>query len=294
VFNIFSMDKPLSVTTKMDETVIQYERKFGFRNRGWTTSANFAQVFFQVPDSDTLPKCDVLFCLQIPAPFKGHYNWPFSTLVLDLERSESSILGAMKPETRRQIRQMERSQAYVTDIIPNPSGALIDEFCTFYDTFARLKGVEGVHPEEIYAIARQQRLVLGCARDEGGRAVVWHAYYRGATRAVQLCSASHFRNAASPSERATVGKANRWLHWQEVLYFRRTEIAMFDFGGWYAGSSDQALLRINKFKEEFGGSILHEWNSRLGCSAKGKAFVATRRWHDRFTGMARTRLEQKW
>jgi hypothetical protein len=281
------------VITKSDETVIQYKRKFGLRTRGWTTNANFAQVFFEVPDSDTLPECDVLFCLQIPEPPKGHYSWPFSTLVLDLERPESSILGAMKPETRRQIRQMERNGAYVTDIMPDPSGALVDEFCTFYDGFARLKGVESLHPEEMNAIARQQRLVLGCARDLEGRAVVWHAYYRGATRAVQLCSASHFRNAASPSERATVGKANRWLHWQEVLYFRRTGIALFDFGGWYAGSSDQELLRINQFKEEFGGSILHEWNSRLGCSAKGKAFVAIRRWHDRFAGLTGTRSEQK-
>ncbi len=271
------------MTVDENGLMIHYTRQIGFRRLGWTTGARVAQVFFESPPSDNLPDCDLLICVQVPQPPEGHYVWPFSTLVLDLEPPEAKILAAIKPEVRRQIRQLDKNGTHSPEITADPSPSLVDAFCAFYAEFAHSKGVDDLHPEEVRAIARARRLVLACARDHEGKALVWHAYYRSERRAVQLCSASHFRSLADRSERALIGKANRWLLWRSLLFFRGTGIALFDFGGWYLGATNHELLRVNAFKEEFAGRLLHEWNSRLGCSPKGKALVAIKRWRDRLT-----------
>ena len=260
--------------------MILYTRQIGIRRIGWTLDVRFAQAFFVPPNSENLPSCDVVYCLQVPEPPEGHYAWPFCTLALDLEPPEETIFGRIKPEVRRQIRQLEKEGTHTADITADPSPAMVDAFCAFYADFAGSKGVDNLHPEEMRAIAHERALVLACARDRDGTPLVWHAYYRGASRAVQLCSASHFRSTSDRSARAVIGKANRWLHWRTLLHFRGMGIALFDFGGWYAGTRDQDLLRINAFKEEFGGRLLHEWNSRLGRSMKGKALVAMKRWRE--------------
>ena len=46
-----------------------------------------------------------------------------------------------------------------------------------------------------------------------------------------------------------------------------------DMGGWYGGHEDQALLHINKFKEDFGGKVVEIYNSMAGISIKGKLAV---------------------
>jgi lipid II:glycine glycyltransferase (peptidoglycan interpeptide bridge formation enzyme) len=67
-----------------------------------------------------------------------------------------------------------------------------------------------------------------------------------------------------------VGRANRYLHWQDLLRLRESGCTALDLGGWHPGD-DTELLKINKFKEEFGGKVVEIYNSMMGISLKGKA-----------------------
>ncbi len=49
--------------------------------------------------------------------------------------------------------------------------------------------------------------------------------------------------------RNAIGRGNRMLHWKDILAFKAEGKNVYDFGGWYAGQEDEALLRINQFKE---------------------------------------------
>lgn len=50
-----------------------------------------------------------------------------------------------------------------------------------------------------------------------------------------------------------------------------------DFGGWYAGREDTDKLRVNRFKESFGGEAVYEYNADRANTWKGAAALAARR-----------------
>jgi hypothetical protein len=61
-----------------------------------------------------------------------------------------------------------------------------------------------------------------------------------------------------------------------MLAFRGAGATSYDLGGWYGGTRDEALLRINAFKREFGGEVVLEWNAFLPLSTLGTVYLAAR------------------
>ena len=84
--------------------------------------------------------------------------------------------------------------------------------------------------------------------------------YRAEGRARLFQSASSFRELDSSSMRSLTGRANRFQHWHDMLRFKEGGVVSYDFGGWYEGREDQERLRINSFKEEFGGQVVKAFN----------------------------------
>ena len=76
---------------------------------------------------------------------------------------------------------------------------------------------------------------------------------------------------------AYIGRANRLHHWLDVLRFRDEGFAIYDFGGWYAGRENEELLRINCFKESFGGKVVFHYKCDQGLSWKGSLALWLRR-----------------
>jgi hypothetical protein len=68
---------------------------------------------------------------------------------------------------------------------------------------------------------------------------------------------------------AYIGRANRLHHWSDMLRFRGEGFGIYDFGGWYAGTQDETLLRINRFKERFGGELVVQYNCDQAITWKG-------------------------
>jgi hypothetical protein len=55
-----------------------------------------------------------------------------------------------------------------------------------------------------------------------------------------------------------------------MLRFRDLGCTTYDLGGWYAGKTDTHQLRINAFKEEFGGRVVQNFNCIEAVTIKGK------------------------
>jgi hypothetical protein len=62
----------------------------------------------------------------------------------------------------------------------------------------------------------------------------------------------------------------------DLLECRKLGIERFDFGGWYNGTTDEKLLRINAFKEQFGGVKTRRYHSMLAASGKGRLYLKLR------------------
>ena len=115
--------------------------------------------------------------------------------------------------------------------------------------------------------------------DKGGHAVCAHAYVRDQhlARVRLLYSASHYRELSDSSDRNMIGRANRFLHWYEMTSFKQLGVERYDWGGIPIDDSDAAKNAIARFKLEFGGEQLIEYNGFVGTSLLGKALVACRR-----------------
>jgi hypothetical protein len=54
-----------------------------------------------------------------------------------------------------------------------------------------------------------------------------------------------------------------------MLRFRDEGVGIYDFGGWYPGRENEILLRINRFKESFGGELVLRYDCDQARTWKG-------------------------
>ena len=101
-------------------------------------------------------------------------------------------------------------------------------------------------------------------------------------QAVLYTSSSAFRTESDGQKRNFIGRANRWLHYQDILLFKSRGLVFLDldFGGYAKVSPNVELQRINQFKEGFGGTLVEQSNYISGpviCKrAVGKFVLALR------------------
>ena len=70
-----------------------------------------------------------------------------------------------------------------------------------------------------------------------------------------------------------IGRANRLLHWHEILTLKDLGFELYDLGGIPLDSADQEKNDIARFKLEFGGKLLVEYNGVLPTNVVGRMLV---------------------
>ena len=89
------------------------------------------------------------------------------------------------------------------------------------------------------------------------RILVYHTYIVEEERARLYQSASQFRTDDTISSNV-IGFANRYLHYQDMLWFKEQGKKQYDWGG--AGTNED-VESITKFKESFGGTPVTYYNA---------------------------------
>jgi hypothetical protein len=217
---------------------------------------------------------DIARYWHLPEPLGNHVE-EFTTLCLDLSRPEQALLGGMSAGTRKQIREAEADRYVYSSWFPAPSEA-VERFLQFHSASARIKGFVPAEQEWLDYHRRAGTLDLSLLSTRLGTPVVWHSYYRGPTHARQKYSASLYRAVEDPLSRRQIGQANRYHHWLDIRRFREQGVSVFDFGGWYPGKENQELLKVNAFKEEFGGRVVTNYHCVEALSAAGRIYLWAR------------------
>ena len=208
-------------------------------------------------ESERAGKYDIVVRNQSSAPMSGRRSEEFHTLLIDLTPQPQQIFASFDRNTRSQIRAAEADERVTVEIIESASATQLAEFLNFYDDFSRSKSIWPIWAPRLRALHESHRLVLSrVIRDQ--ETLVWHASLRTDERFIVLYSAS--LPGADQSLRKVIGQANRLLHWREMLCVKDQGCPIYDFCGWYAGVEDKALLLVNRFKEEFGGRKVVEYN----------------------------------
>jgi hypothetical protein len=230
-----------------------------------------ANVYFE--EEPECVKVDIVHYIQRASPVPDAYCSVFCTIVIDLGREPEALLAGMHRNTRNEIRHGMRKGLRHLAWRNHP--VVLEHACDFYDRFAVLKGLPPADRRYLRLLAAAGQLDLSVVRD-GDRDLVWHVYYRTPQRVLNLISASLFMAHAESSERALIGIANRYHTWMDILMFRQAGIPIFDQGGWYDGTTDQEKLRINNFKERFGGTIIRNFDCHRALTLKGTLTLEAR------------------
>ena len=230
---------------------------------------------FHFDEQGTPPPVDIIRYQSRPEKVNGTVCYPFSTLLIDLGQDTDTLLAGMSKTTRNEIRRAAKDDLSF-EFYAQPDNSQVADFFEFYAAFAQLKGLPELNRARILGMRDSQALVLTRIREANGGVLVWHCYVQvnGWSRLVH--SASLFRSAGK-EQHAVISRANRHLHWLDMLRFKELGFSTYDFGGWYSGREDTAKLNINKFKEGFGGHVAAQYNIDHGVTIKGALAVHLRR-----------------
>jgi hypothetical protein len=192
------------------------------------------------------------------------------TLLIDLTQGESALLSAFGKDNRYKIRRAATKDGGVCQFIEEPAHA-VDAFWRFYDRFAATKGLEPINKTWLEQAVAAGNLCFTHAA-QAGEIRVWHAYVIAGDRARLIYSASLFREADKILQ-ASIGRLNRWLHWQDMLELKRRGFHAYDFGGLFSDESSPVAAGINRFKEEFGGARVCNFDCTVALTWKGRIYM---------------------
>ncbi len=234
---------------------------------------------------------DIVVYVHRPAPFRGHRSTPFLSLVADLSAEENVIAQRFDETCRYQIRRAEAKDALQVETMRDPERRL-DDFVAFFNAFANQKSLAAADPEWLRAACRSRQLALTCASGNG-EALVWHAYVLSGSTAMLLHSGSRFRNRDG-AYRSLVGRANRLLHWKDMLWFRKLGMTRYDWGGLFEDESTPERAGINRFKKSFGGELARSYDCAVPMTLRGRIYLPLRDAWRRFKSASAMRNRAPW
>jgi hypothetical protein len=245
--------------------------------------ATYGEVWFdEDPPADA--GVDLLMFRQRSRNIEGRICKPCMSLVNDLSGSEETIMAAFGSTNRYKIKRAASKDGLQAEWVPHPR-AQLERFSDFYDEFARQKGLPPAYRRGLNAACDAGQLHLTYAAREGWK-LVWHAYITHGQKVALLHSASLFRDMRNV-DRALLGRANRWLHWRDMLHFKQMGLRCYDWGGVFEDESNADRAGINTFKREFGGTPIRTFDCSVAVTLKGRAYLALRNIYDRFEAKSR-------
>lgn len=191
-------------------------------------------------------------------------------LVIDMTQPEPALFAGMNETTRQMVKKGMKDPVACT-CVTTCAPPVVHAFCDYYDAFAATKNLGKVFRPRLLLLAGQKQLVLTHVAFTDGMVLGWHAYLRTAERAVLLYSASHFRQLKDDPRSREIMRANRLLHWNDMIAFRQLGIRLYDMGGLDATGRSEETKKIAQFKMAFGGTVEPVYSYTIPVSFAGAA-----------------------
>lgn len=206
----------------------------------------------------------LLFLKALPVPARDVLPKGFAlvsqteqkTLFTSLRQSEEALFSRMNATCRNSVRQSEsvlrdRSwQHKAPDRMELPEADLVHRFLC-------LKGLEPLAVRHGIMESPLLPYWLASSLRRDGRVMIVHTYIADQTEGIAFLYWSAAEQVAG-EERNMLGKLNRWLHWQDILWFKRNGFTVYDWGG--AGEEPE-VANITRFKQSFGGEPFVRYNA---------------------------------
>ena len=227
------------------------------------------EVYFRETPPRDLGRIDLLRIVAAPRPAPRRVSGDGHTLAVALALDEDRLFSDISADTRTKIRRATKKDQLEVTAHDRPDQRVVSAFCDTYDRFARSKALAPVFRPRLEALAATGNLFLSNTSTADGSVLVWHAYVAANARGHLLYSASVLNEAIEAGERNLIGRANRLLHWEDIMHFKKRGYAVLDLGGLDVAGRSEETTRIAQFKRSFGGAPMpvYSWSERR--SVKG-------------------------
>jgi hypothetical protein len=202
------------------------------------------------------------------------------TILIDLSKSDMELFGLIRKNTRYEInRAREKDNIKCLAFFEKNEKDMekIHQYINFYNAFAKTKNRSSIKFSDIKQFYDNETFCIRYAlKEDASEILTMHAYVISDNTARLHQSSSLFRSHQDSEYKNLVARANRLLHWDDILYFKDKGLALYDLGGWYGGQILKEQLLINQFKESFGGEKKREYSYIVPVSMQGKIAVGFR------------------
>lgn len=198
------------------------------------------------------------YCIQSPENIQGALS-PFPTLLIDLTKELEMIRSDVYHRTLSEINSFVNNQNFEHRIIKNIPKKTLDQFIRLFDAFASHKKIR--RAEKFRLNAYNTAGILAISYIQQNEHLLCVNFYRlTQQRATNLYSFSTDAHKLINVSASHLGRAHRALHWLDILAFKEEGANYYDLCGLYTGTTDQALLNVNAFKEQFTKNRVMEYS----------------------------------
>jgi lipid II:glycine glycyltransferase (peptidoglycan interpeptide bridge formation enzyme) len=234
------------------------------------------RVWFPLNFDDVGSNSDLIRYLRVLSPKINKKNIITDldyTILTDLRESEDSLLSKIKKNVAYEIKRAKNenikiSRFFSKDLLEHND--ILNDFELVYFEFSKLIGLNEVEKAydkpTINSYIENDCFLLTCAEYENGK--VYHAYVCDDKNTVLIFSASDFRSGNV--DKALAGRANKLLHWNDILYFKENGLFLYDWGNI---SSIDNPNGIDRFKMSFGGTPTKIYNIFVANSFFGHLLI---------------------
>lgn len=206
------------------------------------------------------PKLDagINYCIQCPENIQNALT-PFPTLLIDLTNDLECIRGEVYHRTLSEINSFVNNQNFEHRILKNIPKKTLGQFIRLFDEFAAHKKIRKAERFRLNAYNSAGILAISYIQ-QNDQLLCVNFYRLTAQRATNIYSFSTDAHQLKHVSASHLGRAHRALHWLDMLAFKEEGVNYYDFCGLYTGTTDQALLNVNAFKEQFTKNRVMEYS----------------------------------
>lgn len=166
------------------------------------------------------------------------------TVENDLTQDHDTIYAGFLKSLRQQIRQSE--ELGITCSFHND----VDGFVRFFNEFAASKNLA---PTSIRRMEEMKAFIHLSYAMLDGEVLVAHSTLVDEKNKIARAFHSASKRLDDSFDKNLIGKANKVLHYRDMMHFKELGYTVYDFGGYTENTEDKALQGINTFKLSFGG-----------------------------------------
>lgn len=239
---------------------------FEFKLRRFQRLTAWHKWFYPAPEPGDARRFVLHYHCQRVGPVPGFRREPKFTKLIDLRPPEEAIFDGFGKNTKHKVkRALTEGMRFSLETDPN-------KLRDAYNEFARSKNRPPMDEPSLRTYWPRMVATKITFEDE---VLVMHSYLLDPElrRACQQHSASLYRSSDDAQRQNLTGRANRLLHYLDMLWLKEREMETFDLGGYAKDTLDPELVEVNEFKDGFGGQLVEEsnyyslplvWMRRLG------------------------------